>query len=521
MICSFLSHCFGFCAFYLLLHLLDCVMSLAFVRRLRQRSVPLTHFSHLQLSRFRYSYQMQAENARKMLTRKDGRTMTTHEIQAIFKNIGTILDDVSKDPKGYTPTDIDGTEELMSNLRQIRLEYAPDQLAYLSANFLMWFHSFYAKKVYADLHHISVQYDIHQKKKENEFNKFSQQMLKWSTYLTSDMEIVWDILNEIDIAVLAKEGGIEDEEEMMKIIRNLRTNAALHIEDYSGYLLKMYDDIMAFSKSINFLEFDEAQLALTASPFLGKFDVCSSLIDRLATEKERECKRDKEVLLDKVLDLPCGLNWFNLYKMYQDCSKYKEIISQWEDSKLVSEQQQSSGRNRKDLCWFKMDDFRSSILKIDVYGNDADWSELRSKYLDSEYIAECDQITMNNSLIKRMGNTAQIICLLGSEQSIFGESILHLTGLWLSNFENSNGDGDRVLVSGRNMLQMNEERYLVHEEEWDLSQTYSLSEDVIYLAGICYTEQRIQSSDGDKLDVPNVPNLVRIKTQIQMTLNRQ
>merc|ERR1712228_657083 len=232
-----------------------------------------------------------------------------------------------------------------------------------------------------------------------------------------------------------------------------------------------------------------------------------------------------EVLLDKVLDLPTGLNWNNLYKMYQDGSKYKEIITKWENAKdLYSTHHQN---NMNDLAFFKMDNFESSILKIDVFGNNEDWTSLKNKYLDAEYNKECDQITMNNSLIHRMGNTAQIICLLGSEQSIFGESILHLTGLWLTNFENSNGDGDRVLVSGKNKLPMNAtegnetQRFLVHEEEWDLFQQYSISKDMIYMAGTCYTEQRIQSNLGEKLDVPDVPNLVRIKTQIQMTLSRQ
>ena len=121
-----------------------------------------------------------------------------------------------------------------------------------------------------------------------------------------------------------------------------------------------------------------------------------------------------------------------------------------------------------------------------------------------------------------MGNTCQIICLLGSEQSIFGESILHLTGLWLNNFNNINGDGDRILVLGKNSLQMNEDNkaYLVHEEEWDLYQQYSVSKDKVFVAGICNTEQRIQSHEGKKLNVASIPSIVRLRTQIQMTLSK-
>ena len=90
----------------------------------------------------------------------------------------------------------------------------------------------------------------------------------------------------IDVDVLRREMEMEDDEEMMKMVRSLRLNASLYLEDYHRFLMRSYDDIMTFSQSITFLEFDEAQLALTAAPFLGKFDVLYSLMDRLTAEKE-------------------------------------------------------------------------------------------------------------------------------------------------------------------------------------------------------------------------------------------
>eukprot|EP01084_Bolivina_argentea_P175564 304003_1 len=485
----------------------------------------------------KYHYQMQSEAARKMLIRKDGREMSTHEIQALFKNMGTLLDEVSKDPKHFRPTDIDGTDELISNLRQIQLEYAPAQLKYLSANFLIWYHGYKAKIIYENLNYISTQYDINSNKKENEFNKFSTELLLWNKYLTDDMNIVWELLDNIDTKILQKEGEIEDEEDMIKIIGNLRINCSLYLNNYEKYLLKSYENIMDFSRSITFLEFSEAELVLTAAPFLGKFDVMNGLIDKLTDEKERECKKNPEILIDKILDLPSGLNWFNLYNMYKNNSKYKEIINNWENEYDLFYDKNDIQRNVNDLCWFKMDNFQSNVLNVFIgneginIGNDeikTDWETIKEKYLNVEYNKQCDIITENNSLIRKMGATCEIICLLGSEQSIFGESILHLTGMWLNNFNNINGDGDRILLKGKNILQMhdlkdknNNQAYLIHEETWDLFQQYSIDKNNIFVAGMCDTEQRIQSYNGEKLYIQNIPNVIRLRTQIQMTLTKQ
>ena len=270
-----------------------------------------------------YQYQIQAENARKLLIRKDGRQMSQHEIESLFKNIGTILEDVAKDPKGYQPSELEETEELMSNLRQIQLEYAPPQLQYLSSNFMIWFHGLKGKRVYKELHHISTQYDHRSGRKENAFSVFSDKLLKWSSMQSDDMQTVWALLDGIDVDLLRREMEMEDDEEMTKMVRSLRLNASLYLDDYHRFLMRSYDDIMTFSQSITFLEFDEAQLALTAAPFLGKFDVLYSLMDRLTAEKERECRKSPEILVEKVVDLPTGLNWFHLYKMYDAGSRWK------------------------------------------------------------------------------------------------------------------------------------------------------------------------------------------------------
>ena len=232
--------------------------------------------------------------------------------------------------------------------------------------------------------------------------------------------------------------------------------------------------------------------------------------------------------------------------MYKDGSRYKQSIENWENERLLFEQKNKNkdgnlmvnwNTNKNDLCWFKMDHFKSQILDIDV-GNiddgtgvnlDKDWSNIKEQYLENNFNIECDEITKNNSLIRKMGNICQIICLLGSEQSVFGENVLHLTGLWLDNFNKDNGDGDRILVCGKNSLLMNGlkdiknniDAYLVHEESWDLYQQYSLNKDTIYVAGMCNTEQRIQSYQAQKLNIPNVPSYVRLRTQIQMTLVKQ
>ena len=487
-----------------------------------------------------YQFQMKAENAQKMLTRKDGRVMSTYEIEALFKNSGKILEEVAKDPKGYTPTHLDETEKLIADIRQVKLEYAPDQLKYISSNFMVWYHGYKAKQIFGNLHSISTQYDLNSTKKENQFNSFSKELLEWNKHLTNDMEIVWECLDGIDTKLLAKDMELEDEEEGDKLVRSFRTNCSLYLNNYNKYLFKSYDDIMQFSKSISFLEFDEQQLALTAAPFLGKFDVMHSLIDKMTAEKERETKKNPEILIDKVLDLPTGLDWYNLYCMYKEGSKYKQIIENWEndqDEFYEMNDRKALQRNVNDICWFTMDKFESKIVKCDVTsvddngneiraGTETEWEEIKKKYLDDEYNKLCDRITENNSLIRKMGNTCQIICLLGSEQSIFGSSILHLTGLWLNNFSNVNGDGDRILVTGKNALQMNDDgsgkdvRWLIHEEEWDLYQQYSINKDTVFVAGMCDTEQRIQSHEGKKLRIDNIPSVIRLRTQIQMTLSK-
>ena len=78
------------------------------------------------------------------------------------------------------------------------------------------------------------------------------------------MDIVWNLLDDIDINILAKDTEIEDEEDVMKMARNLRINYSLYLNNYDDYLLKSYDDIMEFSKSITFLDFDKVQLASAA-----------------------------------------------------------------------------------------------------------------------------------------------------------------------------------------------------------------------------------------------------------------
>merc|ERR1719445_1301851 len=112
-----------------------------------------------------------------------------------------------------------------------------------------------------------------------------------------------------------------------------------------------------------------------------------------------------------------------------------------------------------------MDQFESKVLDVRVgridesrggieVATESEWQDIRARYLDSEYNAECDAITRNNSLVRKMGSSCQVICLLGSQQSLFGESILHLTGMWLDKCDNACGDGDRILVLGKNITQM-------------------------------------------------------------------
>ena len=168
-----------------------------------------------------YRYQINAENARKLLMRKDGRQMSQHEIESLFKNIGTILEDVAKDPKGYQPSELEGTEELMSNLRQIQLEYAPPQLQYLSSNFMIWFHGLKGKRVYAELHRISTQYDHRSGRKENAFSEFADKLLKWSSVQSVDMQTVWSLLDGIDVDLFRREMEMDDDEEMTKMVRSL------------------------------------------------------------------------------------------------------------------------------------------------------------------------------------------------------------------------------------------------------------------------------------------------------------
>ena len=255
------------------------------------------------------------------MERKDGRQLSQHEIESLFKNIGTILEDVAKDPKGYQPSELEETEDLMANLRQIQLEYAPPQLQYLASNFMIWFHGLKGKRVYGQLHRLRGRPGSG--RKEGAFSEFTDGLLRWSRAQSEDMETVWSLLDGIDVDLLRREMEMEDDDEMTKMVRSLRLNAALYLDDYGRFLQRSYDELMAFSQSITFLEFEEAQLALTAAPFLGKFDVLHSLMERMAAEKESECRKSPEILVEKVVDLPTGLDWFILYKMYKDGSRWK------------------------------------------------------------------------------------------------------------------------------------------------------------------------------------------------------
>ena len=69
-----------------------------------------------------------------------------------------------------------------------------------------------------------------------------------------------------------------------------------------------------------------------------------ALITKLTAERERQCQKSSQTLIQKVLDLPTGLDWFGFYRMY-------------------------SKKNVTDLCWFKMDSFESKVMAIFV-GNE-------------------------------------------------------------------------------------------------------------------------------------------------------
>ncbi len=136
-------------------------------------------------------------------------------------------------------------------------------MRFLSSNFLIWYHGYKAKTVYANLNYISTQNDTNDRHtKERQFKAFSNDLLRWNAFLDADMQSVWDLLANIDTSVLQKEGEIEDEEEMRKMITNLRMNCALYLGDYTQYLSHSYETIMEFSKNIAFLEFSEAELAV-------------------------------------------------------------------------------------------------------------------------------------------------------------------------------------------------------------------------------------------------------------------
>merc|ERR1712032_107999 len=100
--------------------------------------------------------------------------MSQHEIESLFKNMGGILEEVGRDPKGYQPLESKETEDLMVSLRQIQLEFAPPQLQYLASNFMIWFHGWKGKRVYAELQHIATTGTA---KRETAFADFRQRLL--------------------------------------------------------------------------------------------------------------------------------------------------------------------------------------------------------------------------------------------------------------------------------------------------------------------------------------------------------
>ena len=128
-------------------------LCLRFVRCLSQKWIRGCTTMHIK--RY-YQAQQQQEDMKQLLTLRDGKSMSSYELESLFKNISTVIGEVSKDPKNYEPNDLDEIEKLSSSVREIRLEYAPTVFRFLCSNFMVWYHGWKGKKVYNNLYNISV-----------------------------------------------------------------------------------------------------------------------------------------------------------------------------------------------------------------------------------------------------------------------------------------------------------------------------------------------------------------------------
>ena len=545
-------------------------------------------------------------------------------MQSLFKSVSQLLDEISRDPAGYEPIDMDAVNQLMTDIRQIRLEYAPPQLKFISSNFMVWYHQFTARQMAANMRKMQVMPVDVETESESEtdscsssviasrYQAYHRRIIEWSRFLSPDMEIVWNLLADIDTTTLAKDMDIEDEDDMLKILRNLRVNCALYLSDHQ-HLKDSVDDVLIFNKSLNFLEKDELLLAVTASPFIGNFDLMVEVIDRMydGYKAEQEQKKQKQKQNNKKVDnnimrlaeyldtlnLPTGISYFELYRMCKWDDAIRQIINEWQDRHLLAmnDVQLAHVRKRKamtkkkkkdnenvtdyenvkdmknnntifldvksDCGWYKITEFALNVkdVSIDPLFANAEInrdtaSAMVSQYTSDEFVNSYSRVLRMNSLLRRMGNTCQVMTLLGissssinsdnsnnnnnnNNQSVFlDEMPMHLHGLWLT--KTNEQEVDRVIVHGTSKLPLqtstgtsptatsatdnSNKLSLSTTEKWQVFERFC-DGTRIYLYGNCFTEQKIVTAGDEShhVQLNNTPTFIRLRSDCTMTLMRE
>ena len=318
----------------------------------------------------------------KMLDRKDGYKMSTYEMENLMKHLSEIMEGVINDPINYEPPHTIDVHERINIIRQLKFEYAPHQLRIAAAHFIIWYHEYFGKKAYNRLTEIK---KMHSKTLTQQFNEFKRGIKEWSKYLSNDMLMIWNILNTINTEYLYNEMDMNDEIECIQMVRTLKVNTSMHMNDYK-WLIKSYNDIMReCEQNYNFLDKNDSILCVTSSPFLGEFNGFVKLINIMCKDSNKESLRTPNGMI-KSLQLPTGLDYQQMYDMIRD-NDYNKDITKWENNNKVKQNEYTiivPKYIKNNACsWYNISSFESNINDVDISGDknlETTWNNLIEKY---------------------------------------------------------------------------------------------------------------------------------------------
>ena len=336
-----------------------------------------------------------------MLVKRDGSVATIQEMDALFRQIAKIMEEVGKNvgggkvqkkndkpyywPKNRSQEEI---EKYVKQIRNIKLEFAPHQLRLLSSNFMLWYHQVKSHQLYSDLYSFVTKHhnEVAKKNKDKNKNKnkniskdekkekktdretklqdeakesqdllsssYKKFMVDFKNYMlqtvVKDMFLVWKLLEHLDVEVLIKEFDEDDYDNIESLERNietLRLNTAMHMNDKKNSYLKLktcLEKIIKTEKNINFLDHEELKLCLAVSPLICKYNLYNLLVSKLLkNDKKKETLENINKMMES-LQLPNGLDYFQIYKYINQSDDTASSCNACEDDGIVDETDDNS-----------------------------------------------------------------------------------------------------------------------------------------------------------------------------------